>query len=187
MAPRTQPATVRRDQLLDAAQQLLLAHGLKATTVADVAAAAGVAKGTVYLYFTSKDDLLAALRARYLAEHEAAIADARTGTVADRLRAAVAGVVEVSVRQQHLHHLLFHEAGFSEDDALGALREAFEELITTGVDAGELRFDDIAVATSFVLHGVHGALVDAIHRGVDDVDAVARSIADLAVRSVGGV
>ena len=81
--PRTQPADVRREQLLDAAEQVLVARGLRSTTVADVAAAAGVAKGTTYLYFASKDDLLAGLRARYL-ERFAAALDARPARHGDR-------------------------------------------------------------------------------------------------------
>src|SRR3954467_11397334 len=63
---RTQPASVRKEQLLDAAESALLARGLSATTVADVAHAAGVAKGTMYLHFESKAELLAGLRARYV-------------------------------------------------------------------------------------------------------------------------
>src|SRR3954449_1227873 len=63
---RTQPAAVRREQLLDAAEAVLMERGLSATTVADVAQAAGVAKGTMYLHFESKAELLAGLRARYM-------------------------------------------------------------------------------------------------------------------------
>src|SRR5512132_2839109 len=63
--PRRQPADVRREQILDAAARVLVERGLAATTMAEVAEAASVAKGTVYLYFESKAELLAGLRARY--------------------------------------------------------------------------------------------------------------------------
>ena len=63
---RRRPADERVGQLLDAAESVLLERGLATTTIADVAEAAGVAKGTVYLYFGSKDALLAGLRARHL-------------------------------------------------------------------------------------------------------------------------
>src|SRR5436190_10718787 len=63
---RTQPAAVRREQLLNAAEAVLMERGLSATTVADVAQTAGVAKGTMYLHFESKAELLAGLRARYM-------------------------------------------------------------------------------------------------------------------------
>jgi AcrR family transcriptional regulator len=48
----------RRGQILEAARGRFLAAGLKGTTVSQIAQAAGVAKGTVYLYFESKDAVL---------------------------------------------------------------------------------------------------------------------------------
>lgn len=61
---RTKQPEVRRDQLLDAAEQLFATKGLSETTVADISEAAGVAKGTFYLYFPSKDHALIALKER---------------------------------------------------------------------------------------------------------------------------
>lgn len=47
----------KRTALLDAAYRLFLEKGFAQTTIADIAEAAGVAKGTFYLYFTDKYDL----------------------------------------------------------------------------------------------------------------------------------
>ena len=61
MARRSKTAVVadyRREQILDAAVRSFARHGLHATTVDQIARAAGVAKGTVYLYYRSKEDLL---------------------------------------------------------------------------------------------------------------------------------
>jgi AcrR family transcriptional regulator len=54
----------RRHALLDAAEALFLEHPDRMASVAEVAQAAGVAKGTVYLYFPSKEELLLALHER---------------------------------------------------------------------------------------------------------------------------
>src|SRR5689334_6441034 len=109
----------RTDALLDAAESLLLERGLSAMTVADVAEAAGVAKGTVYLYFDAKEALLAGLRARYLSRFvatvEPAVSSTRSGP-ATRLDRFVDGLFEFSIAHRALHHVLFHEAGFPEDD-----------------------------------------------------------------------
>lgn len=51
----------RPDEILDAALRLFTERGFAATKVEDVAAAAGLSKGTVYLYFSSKEALLEAL------------------------------------------------------------------------------------------------------------------------------
>lgn len=56
----------RRNALLDAAEALFLAHPDRMASVAEVAAAAGLAKGTVYLYFPSKEEMLLALHERQM-------------------------------------------------------------------------------------------------------------------------
>ena len=48
---------IKREAILDAAFLLFTTKGLTKTSVADITAAAGVAKGTVYLYFKDKYDL----------------------------------------------------------------------------------------------------------------------------------
>jgi AcrR family transcriptional regulator len=47
----------RREQVLSAAHAVFARKGFRAATVDEIADAAGVAKGTVYLYFTSKDEI----------------------------------------------------------------------------------------------------------------------------------
>ena len=76
---RAEPAarldrTDKRDALLRAAIDTFAARGFFNAQVADVARAAGVAAGTVYLYFRSKDDLLISIFERTMKE---AIADGR--------------------------------------------------------------------------------------------------------------
>jgi AcrR family transcriptional regulator len=51
----------RPQELLDAALSLFAQHGYAQTRLDDVAAQAGVSKGTVYLYFSSKQDLFEAV------------------------------------------------------------------------------------------------------------------------------
>ena len=51
----------RHHAILDAAEALFLEHPDRMANVAEVAEAAGVAKGTVYLYFPSKEEMLLAL------------------------------------------------------------------------------------------------------------------------------
>jgi AcrR family transcriptional regulator len=51
----------RTQEILTAARKLLDQRGLEAITMEEIAAAAGVAKGTLYLYFQSKDNLIQAM------------------------------------------------------------------------------------------------------------------------------
>ena len=56
----------RHDAILDAAERLLLRSPDRVANVAEVADEAGLAKGTVYLYFPSKEELLLAVHERNL-------------------------------------------------------------------------------------------------------------------------
>jgi len=64
---------LRTQQLLDAAASLWLQHPERIPGVAEVALLAGLAKGTVYLYFKSKEDLLLAVHERHVMAFFAAL------------------------------------------------------------------------------------------------------------------
>src|SRR5689334_3495468 len=84
----------RRTQILDAARQTFAANGIADTTVDGIARMAGVAKGTVYLYYKSKDDILRQLLDEDLAELEAETVPAlgAPGSLEERLRRFFAGM-----------------------------------------------------------------------------------------------
>jgi len=50
-----------RAQLLDAAKRVMAGKGVEGTTIAEIAAAAGVAPGTFYNYFTTREEILDAV------------------------------------------------------------------------------------------------------------------------------
>jgi TetR/AcrR family fatty acid metabolism transcriptional regulator len=82
------PPVPKRDAILRAAIDVFANRGFFNAQVADVARAAGVAAGTVYLYFRSKDDILMSLFERTMKE---ALDEGRRATVgvqdpAERLR-----------------------------------------------------------------------------------------------------
>src|SRR5213596_602037 len=58
----------RRREIMDAAVEVFTSKGVAGATVSDITQAAGVAKGTFYLYFDSKEHVVAALRERFVAE-----------------------------------------------------------------------------------------------------------------------
>jgi TetR/AcrR family fatty acid metabolism transcriptional regulator len=66
--PQKLDRTDKRDALLRAAIDTFAARGFFNAQVADVAKAAGVAAGTVYLYFRGKDDLLVSIFERTMKE-----------------------------------------------------------------------------------------------------------------------
>jgi len=78
----------KRDAILRAAIDVFAERGFFNAQVADVARAAGVAAGTVYLYFRSKDDLLISIFERSMRDalSEVRAGDAGTDDPIDRLR-----------------------------------------------------------------------------------------------------
>src|SRR5918995_4936546 len=67
-AAGVRPTADKRERILTAAIKTFARHGFFNAQVADVARAAGVASGTVYLYFRSKDDVLIQLFERTMRE-----------------------------------------------------------------------------------------------------------------------
>jgi AcrR family transcriptional regulator len=61
---RKQLVEARRAQILDAAASVIAAKGFHRATTREIAAAAGVAEGTIYNYFEGKDDLLISMVTR---------------------------------------------------------------------------------------------------------------------------
>ncbi len=62
------PKVDKRTAILEAAQELFTSQGYEVTTIAQVAKKAGVAVGTVYLYFKNKVELLDGVRASFEAQ-----------------------------------------------------------------------------------------------------------------------
>src|ERR1700730_6667204 len=156
------PPGPKRDAILRAATDVFAESGYFNAQVADVARAAGVAAGTVYLYFRSKDDLLVSIFERSMRE---AIAEgrARAGGVRDprqRLRrfAALhlgrlgrdrnlAVVFQVELRQSTKFMERFSSTLLR--DYLGLIRDA----IADGQRAGMFRADIKATVAAKMFFG----------------------------------
>ena len=80
----------KRERILTAAERIFARHGFFAAKVSDVAKEAGVADGTIYLYFKSKDDLLISLFERRMQQVNETLAGAVKGkSPREQLRALI--------------------------------------------------------------------------------------------------
>lgn len=59
----------KREAILNAAKQRLRKYGIQKTTIQEIAKDAGIAVGTLYLYFKNKDDILIAIAEVFAREH----------------------------------------------------------------------------------------------------------------------
>ncbi|MFD4023661.1 TetR/AcrR family transcriptional regulator [Streptomyces sp. NPDC058576] len=101
-------SVARREMILRAAVRVFARQGFAATRVDDVAAEAGVAKGSVYLYFDSRDALLVAAFEEYAAHAQAVIQQARggAGDGLERLASLVRSVVDMVAAEPELARIL---------------------------------------------------------------------------------
>jgi AcrR family transcriptional regulator len=100
----------RRQSILDAARHVFFGEGYQAPTVDDVAARAEVSKGTVYLYFESKETILAHLLLEGLEELVAVLEEAyaaeRDMAPAERLRRLAMGYLHFFQIHPHYYRLI---------------------------------------------------------------------------------
>lgn len=103
--PDRSPAEqAKRKQILDGARATFLARGFEAASMGEIARAAGVSKGTLYVYFDSKDALFAALleEMRHEAAERTQRLEARDGPPEEVLRAFALGLVRKLVQPGHV-------------------------------------------------------------------------------------
>jgi TetR/AcrR family transcriptional regulator, fatty acid metabolism regulator protein len=80
----------KRERILSAAERVFARRGFFAARVSEIAKDAGVADGTIYLYFKSKDDLLISLFEARMKQVNGALREAIAGTPpAEQLRAFI--------------------------------------------------------------------------------------------------
>jgi TetR/AcrR family fatty acid metabolism transcriptional regulator len=84
--PTGDDRAAKRDRILDAAERVFAQRGFFTAKVADIAREAGVADGTIYLYFKSKDDLLISLFESRMERVNALLAAAVAGATTPRAK-----------------------------------------------------------------------------------------------------
>jgi TetR/AcrR family fatty acid metabolism transcriptional regulator len=171
--PRTRTRTrlapgTRRASILDAATRLILRDGATGLTMEDIATEAGVARGTLYLYFDSIDGITGALRDRYAqaltGELEPLLAIGGSGSRLRRLDTFIAALASALHDHQELHHALFTHARAAEDPLTAAFRALLRPFIQDGRDAGEFPGPDPDLTTAFLLAGLHAVLTEGLHK-----------------------
>lgn len=188
-----QSREARRTQLKEAALAVFAERGFHATSVADLIAAAGVARGTFYLYFDSKEALFLELLDDLMAELRAGIKGVDPSPGAPSVRAqlphVIARVLKVVANNRSLTRILFREA-IGLDEAVDARLAAFNDqlhayvvaALTLGRRMGVVRAElDVEVAATCVVGGVRYVVQREVVVGDDepDVDRLSRGIVAL--------
>jgi AcrR family transcriptional regulator len=180
----------RREEILGAAKAVFAAKGFHATTIADVARAAGISYGSVYWYFESKDALFHELmdeQERALRHHiDRAVGEAGAAHDGEQLfRTSVRATFEFFEADRDVVKLLFRDAlvlGDRFDRHLGGIYEGFVDDIEKTVAGAQAAGYVVEAAPRMVAFSV-AALIGqlALRRLATDDGLTAAELADFVV------
>jgi AcrR family transcriptional regulator len=157
-----------RERLLQAAQELIEEGGYGAASVAAIAERAGVAAGTLYRHFDSKQELFVEVFRAVCAREEramrAAVSEMAGGNAAQRLERVLGTFAERALRNPRLAWALLAEPVDPLVDAERlAYRERYAEVIAeglrAGIEAGELPAQNVELTAAALVGGCGEALV----------------------------
>jgi AcrR family transcriptional regulator len=183
----------RRGTLVDAAFEVFMAKGVAASSVDDIVEAAGVAKGTFYLYFRTKDDAINAVAERVV-DAVARLVEAAAATPGlspvERLLTLGRSVGQVG-KDQHERELIevFHRPENRAvhdrvtERIVARLVATVGSIIADGIAEGQFAHQDPRMAASFVL-----ATFTSLHDLVGDkanVEQVAAELNAFILRGLG--
>lgn len=183
----------KQRSILAAARKVFAASGYDKMRMSAVAKAAGVAEGTVYFYFESKNDLIRAVLAEYWAGLTAGArraAGQERGTL-DRLAALARfhmsellaryefAVLTVSLRGAEA-------TGVDFTDQIKGYVRVFDDIITTGQERGEVRADITLWAARDMFYGhLDYSARTLLTRGEVNIDPIIDNVIDVFSRAYG--
>ena len=162
------PKEAVKDSILDATDRLLARYGYRKMTVEDIAVETGIGKGTIYLHFSSKEEVVLSHIDRIvdrLKERLTEIASSKQ-SAEERLRLML--LTRVLFRFDSIQHYTQ-----SLNDLLAALRpgllrrraeyfeaeaQIFKEVLIAGRESGELSFDNEHATAHAMLQATNGLL-----------------------------
>jgi AcrR family transcriptional regulator len=173
----------KEDRILDSAQKLFARYGLRKTSVEDIAKHAGLGKGTIYLYFKSKEEIFEAvcrsIGRMHIQQLEEEVGKVETPTAKLRqfivTRLHFLGQV---IRSNELSLEVFDEA-VNTPAAIRMRQEFGQQQITfirnileAGIAAGELQSHNCEYAAMAIYLAIEGLdkplILDGQELGLDD-------------------
>jgi TetR/AcrR family acrAB operon transcriptional repressor len=184
MARKTKAdAAITREQLLDAAERVFRERGVTRTSLAEIAAEAGVTRGAVYWHFRDKADLFAAMCQRATSPMDTMVERAHAARQASPLATLRSLCIEAlehlaaDPRAQAVFEIIFHKselagelAGVGErhDRDCRDCRTRLQAVVERAIVAGELPADtDAALAT----HALNAYFTGLMHEWTLDPSA----------------
>ena len=192
------PKSEVKDAILDATDRLLARFGYRKMTVEDISVEAGIGKGTIYLHFSSKEEVVLSHIDRIVERLQERLREiaASNVTAAERLRLML--LTRVLFRFDSIQHytqslndllavlrpgLLTRRAQYFEAEA-----QIFAQVLNAGRQSGEFSFDDDHATAHALLQATNGLLpysLSTTELGArEEVEQRAADVANLMLRGV---
>ena len=156
--------------IIQAARELFAEQGYEATTIAQVAKKAGVAVGTVYLYFKNKPELLYGVKCdfEYLFVEYLQNADLQGIPHHQRIRPLMQTIFDMGRNVEQMIQMMGlppQLLGFSPKTSTSPIISAIETFIGDGIEAGAFRPVDSHISAVISFNMVHGAMEACANEG----------------------
>jgi AcrR family transcriptional regulator len=187
----------RTAEILEAARRVFARDGYNDTTVDDIAEEAGLAKGTVYLYFPSKQEVFrAALRNGLLELQEQALLEMTAEhTNAGRLRAFIGARLRYCSENRDFFRIYYTEFAnlkVRSSTSQPEFQDLYEQqvcllqsLLESGVRSGELRTLDTRKAAHLIFEYVRAAVAKHVLEWQDEpIESTISLVFDLVWRGI---
>jgi TetR/AcrR family fatty acid metabolism transcriptional regulator len=188
--------TDKYNQILTAAVKVFADKGFAQSTIAQIAQEAGVADGTIYLYFKNKDDILVQFYER-MTEHVSECfykAVQEGATAIEKLHNLVRAHLEVFQSQasgaivyQSETHLQWRLVQEPTRQMSRMYRELISKLVALGQQEGSIRSDLYVGLVKRLINGAVEEVINTwIHTGMDhDLASMAEPLVDLFIKGIG--
>jgi AcrR family transcriptional regulator len=167
MSPRPNVSDERKSQILNAAEGVFTKKGFEEARMDDIAEATGLSKGTLYLYFKSKDELILAILDRIFQREFRQLENLQQGDIpateaigqlTDLMARDIVGMLRLLPIVYNFLALAFRN-GYVQQAMKNYVNRYFEILIPIiqrGIDSGEFRPVDareVAIAGGAIIEG----------------------------------
>jgi AcrR family transcriptional regulator len=183
----------RRREIIAAALKIFGSKGFSATRAEDIATQAGIGKGTLYLYFRSKEDIYVAAVQHAIDQLNERIRDRLQSSedIRQRILAYVAVRLEFWLEQKSLYRLLLTVGREPQhrkqtNAVLRSTTQSLIDLFEEGVAKGELKaqpFEAIAWVVVDMIRGTNERRLDGI--AIQPIESDAQFISNLALQFLG--
>jgi AcrR family transcriptional regulator len=151
MSPKTdiQFQTIReksRQNIMEAATKLFAVKGFQGTSISEIATAAGISKGLMYNYFTSKEDLLDAIITKGFADAEGPIAAMlQTPDPFEKLHILIEGSFALVTSKSARRHWQFMLSVMTQYEVMKRMKKKFAGYPDQYIDLFEQLFTEMGV------------------------------------------